>query len=158
MNDHLDLTLSRFVDLAPALIWRAWTEPQLLVQWFTPAPWRTLKCELDLRPGGNFRTVMASPEGEQHHNEGCYLEVIPERSLSWTNTLEAGFRPTRHGEKIGFPFTAKLSLSPEGQGTRYVATVLHRDAAGCRRHAEMGFEAGWSAALGQLVSCMQKQV
>ena len=46
------------------LVWKAWTMPEHLKKWFTPAPWQTVECEIDLRPGGIFRTVMRSPEGQ----------------------------------------------------------------------------------------------
>ena len=56
-----DLILERHVDVSPELVWKAWTEPEHIVKWFTPAPWKTVDCEIDLRPGGIFRTVMRSP-------------------------------------------------------------------------------------------------
>jgi uncharacterized protein YndB with AHSA1/START domain len=54
-------------------------------------------------------------------------------------------------------FTAMIELADQGQGTRYIATVIHADEAGCKRHAEMGFEAGWGAALDQLVAMIQNE-
>ena len=58
IDPKLDLILEREIDVPPELVWRAWTEPQHLMKWFTPAPWKTVECEIDLRPGGIFRTVM----------------------------------------------------------------------------------------------------
>ena len=63
IDPNLDLVLERTVDVPPQLVWRAWTEPALVTQWFTPAPWTTVDCEIDLRTGGLFRTVMRSPRG-----------------------------------------------------------------------------------------------
>ena len=45
-----------------------------------------------------------------------------------------------------------------GEGTRYTATVIHADEAGCQKHAAMGFEAGWGAALNQLVAMVQRGI
>ena len=42
-------------DLPPDAIWRAWTTPALLMQWFCPRPWSVVECDIDLRPGGVFR-------------------------------------------------------------------------------------------------------
>jgi uncharacterized protein YndB with AHSA1/START domain len=75
-DPELDLVLERVVDVPPALVWRAWTEPERLKRWFTPKPWQTVECEIDLRPGGIFRTTMRSPEGEDTPHVGCYLEVV----------------------------------------------------------------------------------
>lgn len=63
-NPLLDLSFERSVDIPKELLWRGWTQPHLIMQWFTPLPWQTVECEIDLRPGGIFRTVMRSPEGE----------------------------------------------------------------------------------------------
>ena len=71
MQADLDLVFERVVALPPAAIWRAWTEPELIKQWFTPAPWRTTECEIDLRPGGIFRTVMRGPDGQEFDKAGC---------------------------------------------------------------------------------------
>jgi uncharacterized protein YndB with AHSA1/START domain len=93
-NPTLDLVLERVVPVAPERVWRAWTDPEKLKQWFCPRPWRTVECQIDLRPGGLFRTVMQSPEGEaMEPNTGCYLEVVPNELLVWTGALEPGFRP-----------------------------------------------------------------
>ena len=89
----LDLVLERIVDLPSALVWDAWTVPEHLTQWFTPEPWKTVGSEIDLCPGGIFRTVMRSPEGQEFPNVGCYLEIIKNEKLVWTNALTHGFRP-----------------------------------------------------------------
>ena len=152
---ELDLQFERVVDVRPELVWRAWTEPELVKRWFTPAPWKTVECEIDLRPGGLFRTVMESPEGEKFPNLGSFVEVLPNERLVWTNALLPGFRPSQDPTAcpgVHFLFTAVLSFAAEGSGTRYSATVLHADAAGRNKHHEMGFEMGWNAALDQLVA------
>jgi uncharacterized protein YndB with AHSA1/START domain len=160
-NSKLDLTFTRDVDVPRALVWRAWTEPALLMPWFCPLPWKTIDCEIDLRPGGIFSTTMQSPEEQKFPNLGCYLEVIPTEKLVWTNALLPGFRPSNLMTTCGsddaeFMFTAMLELSDHAGGTRYKATVIHADEAGCQQHAEMGFEGGWGAALDQLVAFIKQ--
>ena len=154
-NPDLDLVLERTVPVAPDRVWAAWTEPDLVVQWFTPAPWKTVAADLDVRPGGRCITTMESPEGEQYPNAGCYLEVDPGRLLVFTSVMSEGFRPvspTNGAEDL--PFTARIELTAADGGTHYRAIVIHADEAACRRHAEMGFEHGWGAALDQLVALM----
>lgn len=94
-DPRLDLVLERVVDVPPDRVWAAWTQPKHLKEWFCPKPWQTVECEVDLRPGGIFSTVVQSPEGQRFPNVGCYLEVIPNRKLVWTDALLPGFRPTK---------------------------------------------------------------
>jgi uncharacterized protein YndB with AHSA1/START domain len=152
IDPELDLVFERTVYVAPELVWRAWTEPEHLKPWYTPAPWTTPVCEIDLRPGGVFRTVMRSPDGEEHPNVGCYLEIVPNRKLVWTDALEGEFRPTRAPAHLGFRFTASILLEPYEGGTRYRAIVRHADAASRAKHDEMGFADGWGKAFEQLVA------
>jgi uncharacterized protein YndB with AHSA1/START domain len=155
-DPQLDLVLERDIDLAPEQVWAAWTTPKHLKHWFTPAPWQTVDCEIDLRPGGIFRTVMRSPEGQEFPNLGCYLEIIPQQKLVWTNALAPGFRPaTLTGPELPdcstFAFTAVISLAPHNHGTKYTALVMHNNEASRKQHQDMGFHQGWGAALDQLV-------
>jgi len=163
-NNKLDLTFERIVDVSPQLVWRAWTEPELIKQWFCPLPWKTIDAEVDVRPGGIFRTTMQSPEGKAFPNIGCYLETVQNEKLVWTNALLPGFRPALVNAPCGdesaeFMFTAKVEMAPHGEnGTRYRATVIHADEAGCRMHASMGFEQGWGVALDQLVAMVKRGI
>jgi len=149
-DPKLDLVLERVVDVPVELVWAAWTTPEHVKVWFCPKPWSVSDCEIDLRPGGMFRTVMRSPEGEAFPNVGCYLEVVPKAKLVWTSVLLPEFRPAPETGDIAF--TAIITMEPHGRGTRYVATALHRDESGRDRHAAMGFHQGWGIALDQLVA------
>jgi uncharacterized protein YndB with AHSA1/START domain len=153
-DPKLDLVLERVVDVPPDLVWEAWTTPKHLVHWFVPKPWTTTACDLDLRPGGHFRTVMRSPEGQEFPNVGCYLEIVPRKRLVWTDALQPGFRPALAATSCLPNFmTAIIELEPHGRnGTRYTATALHGDAEGRKKHEEMGFHEGWGTCLDQLVA------
>lgn len=146
IDPKLDLVLEREIDVPPALVWKVWTQPEHLKHWFVPKPWSVTDCEIDLRPGGIFRTTMRSPEGQEFPNLGCYLEIVPQQRLVFTDALLPGFRPS---EKPFF--TAILSLAPQGSGTRYTAIAIHRDEAGRKQHEEMGFEHGWGTVVTQMV-------
>jgi len=156
---RLDLVFERTVDVSPELVWRAWTTPAILTKWFTPAPWTTVDCEIDLRPGGIFRTTMRSPDGQEFPNAGCYLEIVPNRKLVWTNALAPGYRPAQRAVAcpgVEFPFTAVISLEPSGSGTKYTALVIHGDEDSRKQHEAMGFHDGWGKAFDQLLALVKQ--
>jgi uncharacterized protein YndB with AHSA1/START domain len=147
IDPKLDLVLEREIDVPVELVWEAWTTPESIKHWFVPKPWTIVSCEIDLRPGGIFSTVMRSPEGDEFPNLGCYLEVVPMRRMIFTDTLLPGFRPSPKPF-----FTAALLLEPQGSRTRYTAIALHGNEETRKQHEEMGFHDGWGTVLDQMVA------
>lgn len=156
-DPHLDLRLERTVDVPPSFVWDAWTQPALLKQWFCPRPWMTVEVDLDLRPGGRFRTNMRGPDGTEFDNTGCFLEVVVGSKLVWTGALGPDYRPkVASGEP--FVMTAIINIAATATGgTHYTAVVLHADAASREKHEAMGFHQGWGAAFDQLVELAPKR-
>ncbi len=164
INPELDLVLERIIDVPRELVWKAWTTPELLMPWFCPLPWKTVACDIDLRPGGKFSTTMQSPEGQQFPNVGCYLEIVKNEKLSWTNALEPGFRPAKlpepnpNHECEELLMTAVLLLEPHGKGTKYTAIAMHPNKEARIRHEQMGFQEGWGACLDQMVAMIKSNM
>ena len=146
-----DLELTRVLTAPPALVWRCWTEPALICQWFCPKPWHVSQAVVDLRAGGRFFTLMNGPEGESVPNEGSFLEVVPCTKLVFTDIFAADFAPVAVPESgAGLSFAAILTFAPNGSGTDYRAVVRHRSAADAETHRQMGFHHGWGIAADQL--------
>lgn len=147
----LDLEIVRTLKARRAAVWRCWTEPALMEQWFCPRPWRGTDIAVDLRPGGRFKTIIRGPAGEVFDNDpGTFLEVVPMERLVWTSALGPGFRPNVIPEGA-FGFTAILSFADApGGGTIYHARVLHPDEKSKSAHETMGFHGGWGTAAEQL--------
>ena len=151
-DPKLDLVLERDIDVPRDLVWEAWTKPEHMKHWFTPAPWTTVSVDIDLRPGGAFQFTMRDPEGKDYPSLGCVLEVVPKERLVWTDALLPGYRPSAE------PFmTAIVTMEPRGSGTHYVAMARHKDEPTRKKHEEMGFHSGWGQVLDQLVEYMQKK-
>jgi len=144
MSD-LDLILTRRMAVAPARLWRCWTEPALIEQWFAPHPVTVRDVVIDLRPGGEFSSLMTLPDGTEIRNAGCLLVVEPVRRLVFTDCLGPGFRP------MDKPFfSAEVRFEADGAGTIYTARAIHGTKATRDAHAEMGFHEGWGAVATQL--------
>ena len=145
--DERELVLTRLVDVPAEKLYRCWTEPALLTQWFAPLPWTTPHAELDVRAGGANRITMRSPEGEDMPNEGIYLEVVPNEKLVITDAFRAGWMPTAAAFMV-----IVLTFTPEDGKTRYIARARHWTKEAAEQHEQMGFHTGWGICADQLVA------
>lgn len=142
-----DLIVTRIIDAPPEKVFRAWTEPALLRQWFAPAPWTTPSAETDVRPGGSSRVVMRSPDGAEDPIRGVYLEVVKNQGLVFTDAYREAWEPS---EK---PFmTVILTFEDAGGKTKYTARVRHWSDADREAHEKMGFHVGWPICTEQLAA------
>lgn len=145
MSAH-ELTLTRVIPAPPEKLYRCWTEPDLLKQWFCPKPWAVTHAAVDVRPGGSSCIVMRSPEGAEVRCPGIYLEVIPNRKLVTTDAYIAAWEPS---EKAFM--TAIITFEDLGGGsTRYTAIARHWNEEDKKSHEAMGFHEGWGQAADQL--------
>lgn len=146
-----ELVLTRVFNAPPDKVYRAWTEPEWLVQWFAPLPWTTPSAQLDVRVGGANRIVMRSPEGEDFPNEGVYLEVVENERLVITDAYRSGWEPSPE------PFmTVVLTFEALGVQTLYNARVRHWTVADRQRHEQMGFYEGWGRCADQLAELLKR--
>jgi uncharacterized protein YndB with AHSA1/START domain len=149
-NDR-ELVLERIIDAAPAKLYRAWTEPELLKQWFAPLPYTTPVAELDVRPGGSNLVVMRGPDGTEMPNRGVYLEVVENERLVFTDAYTEAWKPSDK------PFmTVILSFEDLGGKTRYIARVRHWTVADRETHENMGFHTGWGICADQLAALVAR--
>jgi uncharacterized protein YndB with AHSA1/START domain len=143
-----ELVLTRVIDAPREKLFRCWTEPALLEQWFVPKPWTIAKAEVDVRPGGSSLIVMRSPEGQEMPNPGVFLEVVPNERLVLTDAYTSAWVPSAK------PFmTAIVTFEDLGGGkTRYTARARHWTAEDRETHEKMGFHEGWGACADQLAA------
>jgi uncharacterized protein YndB with AHSA1/START domain len=148
-NPKLDFAIERVIDAPPRLVWEALTKPEHLKEWYMPRSWgRVARAEIDVRPGGIFSIDIATPDGQEVPNLGCFLEAIPMARLVWTSMLFPGYRPAVFDD---IPITAIVTMETAGTGTRYVFTALHRDEADLEKNRASGFQQGTEIAVDQFV-------
>lgn len=155
MSADRELVLTRLINAPREKVYRAWTEPELLKQWFAPKPYTTPVVEIDVRPGGSAYFVMRGPDGKDLPNRGVYLEVVPNAKLVSTDAYVKAWEPS---EK---PFmTLILTFEDEGGPgsgkTRYTARVRHWTVADREAHEKMGFHEGWGLCTDQLEAVVAK--
>src|ERR1700710_2417561 len=88
-----ELVLPPLLDASPEKLYRCWTEPALLKQWFAPKPYTVPTAELDVRVGGASNIVMRSPDGVDMPTPGIYLEIVPNRKIVSTDAFGPGWVP-----------------------------------------------------------------
>jgi uncharacterized protein YndB with AHSA1/START domain len=146
-----ELILTRLIDAPREKLFRCWTDPQLIVQWFTPAPWTTKSATVDLRSGGASCVVMCDPDGNEFPNPGVYLEVVTNERLVATDAYTSAWEPSAK------PFmTLILTFEDEAGKTRYTARARHWSVADKEAHEKMGFHEGWGICTDQLTALAQK--
>ncbi len=139
-----ELTITRVFDAPRELVFKMWTDPKYVAQWWGPKGFTNPVCEMDVRPGGALRIVMRAPDGVDYPMTGIFREIVEPERLVFTNIavdaegnhlLEGLTTVTfaRHGDKM------KLTLQ-----TRAVGLVAH-----AARMLE-GMEAGWTQSLERL--------
>jgi uncharacterized protein YndB with AHSA1/START domain len=146
-----ELVLTRIIAAPREKVFRAWTEPQLLKQWFAPLPYTTPVAELDVRAGGASLIVMRGPDGNDMPNRGVYLEVVKNERLVFTDAYTNAWQPSAK------PFmTVILTFEDEAGKTKYTARVAHWTVADREVHEKMGFHRGWGQCADQLAALVAK--
>lgn len=146
MNPDRDLVITRDIAASRDKLYRCWTEPALIKQWFAPKPWATPHAETDVRAGGACLVVMRGPDGKEFPHRGVYLEVVPNQRIVVTDAYTSAWEPSAK------PFTTTILTFEDlgGGNTRYTALARHWSEADRESHEKMGFAEGWGRCTDQL--------
>jgi uncharacterized protein YndB with AHSA1/START domain len=102
MPSPRELLFTRLFDAPPKLLFKMWTDPSHVVQWWGPDGFTTQNLEMNVRPGGHWRLIMHGPDGKDYHNKVVYLEVDPPKRLVFKHTGEDIEHPVSHQMTITF--------------------------------------------------------
>lgn len=146
----LELVLTRTIDAPRERVFKVWTSQ--LPHWWGPHGMTTPVCEMELRPGGKFRTVMRAPDGTEYQTKGIFLEVTENERIVFTDAYDAGWQPSPD-----IFFTAIVTFEAlSSASTKYTARALHWTVANREKHEKMGFHQGWCESLDRLVTLVSK--
>jgi uncharacterized protein YndB with AHSA1/START domain len=138
------VTLTRVFDAPRALVWKAWTDPKMMAQWFGPRGFTSTVPELDVRVGGALRIVMHGPDGNDYPMKGVFREVlVPERLVFSNIAIDKDGNHLLEGE------TAVTFVERNGKTTLTLRTY----AVGLVPIAPnmlAGMEAGWTQSIDKL--------
>ena len=135
------LIIERVFRASPDRVFRAWTDPAILVKWWGPAGYTTPELSLDVRPGGAWRTAMCSPDGSAHPVSGVFREINPPNRLVITWAWE-------EDGKRGHETEIELTFSAVAEGTRMrlIQRVFQS------REARENHRWGWTQSLDKLAT------
>lgn len=129
------------------LVWRAWTTPELLDQWWGPQPWRAETKTMDFREGGYWLYAMVSPEGEKHWSKTNFLAIVKERSFS----SKGGFSDENGTINTAFPQNLwENSFIPKDDKVQVDMLLTYDTLADLEKEIEMGFKEGMTIDFQQL--------
>jgi len=143
-NEEQELVLTRVFDAPRELVFKAWTDPKRVAQWWGPQGFTNPVCELDARPGGAIRIHMRGPDGTVYPMTGVYQEVVePERLVFTSAALDEKGHPL-------FEVLTTVTFAEQGAKTKQIlrARVIKSTAQAAPYLA--GMEAGWTQSLERL--------
>ena len=149
-NEEQELVLTRVFDAPRELVFKAWTDPKCVAQWWRPRGFTNPVCELDVRPGGAIRIHMRGPDGTVYPMMGVYQEVVePERIVFISAALDA------EGNAL-FELLTTVTFAEQGGQTKQIlrARVIKRTAQAAQYLK--GMEAGWTQSLEHLAESLAK--
>jgi uncharacterized protein YndB with AHSA1/START domain len=141
------LKVEREFDAPVAQVWKAWTEPELLDQWWAPKPWKANTKSMDFREGGRWFYYMEGPDGTRHYCMFNYQAITDKKSITGFDAF-----CDEHGnvtnELPSMSWTTEFSAI--ASGTRVNVQITFSSEADMDKLIEMGFKEGFTSALGNL--------
>ncbi len=148
-----ELVMTRIFDAPRELVFKAWTDPKHVAQWWGPKGFTNPVCEMDLRPGGSLRIVMRAPDGVDYPTTGVFREIVePERLVFTDVALDEKGNPVLEGLTI-------VTLAEHGGKTKLTLHTAQTSTIGFVAEATKkleGMEEGWTQSLDRLAERVRR--
>ena len=148
------ILVSREFEAPLADVWKAYTDPKLLDQWWGPSPWRAETKKMDFKPGGYWLYAMVGPEGEKHWARMDYLAIDPQRSFD----IQDSFADENGVINRDMPVSkGRSAFTKTATGTRVDFKLIYSTEEQLQKIVEMGFEQGITQCMDQLDALFAKK-
>lgn len=158
MADEKELVLTCDLDAPREVVWKAWTDPDMFMQWWGPKDFTTPISKIDLRKGGEYFSCMRAPDGQDFCSKGVYREIVELERLVMTdsfadkegNTVSA----TYYGMGADFPREMSITVTFEEQDNKTKLIVKHSDIKGLSETELNDMQQGWNESLDKLAELL----
>lgn len=135
------IVVEGYFAVSPDKVFEAWTDPDIVVQWFGQAPYSLKSATIDLRPGGAWRFLMSDDGGQSVAFEGAYIEVRAAKRLvfSWSHVVDRGDA----GRDATAESRVEVDFTPNGDGTNVRLVHTGIQSADARHGVGGGWEKGF---------------
>lgn len=141
------VTVIREFNAELPIVWEAFTNQELLDQWWAPKPWMAKTKSMDFKVGGRRHYAMVSPEGEEHYSMEQYTSINPKTDLAW----KSSFSDTDENINADFPSSEwQLNFSEQNEKTMVSIVIKHKSLTDLEMHIQMGFKEGFTMTLNEL--------
>ena len=110
------MVVTRIFDAPRELVWKAWTDPKYVMQWWGPKGFTSPVCKMDFRVGGKFLYCMRTPDGQEGWNAGEYHEIVPHEKI-----VSSMYFSDSKGNKVE---PAQLGIEHEAIDGAYDVTIF----------------------------------
>jgi uncharacterized protein YndB with AHSA1/START domain len=150
-----ELVITRTFAVPRALVWRAFTQPAHIQQWWVPDGFIGDACQIDLRAGGAFDLTLVAPDGMRYPCRGTFVEVVKEARLVLEGEAVEG-----HPCGAGIPPRSRVTMTFAAQGQHTLLTHHTRflDATRLTAAANAGYRQGWEDSFDRLTQLLQSNL
>ncbi|AKB13025.1 Uncharacterized conserved protein YndB, AHSA1/START domain [Methanosarcina thermophila] len=153
-----ELVITRVFDAPRDLVWKAWTEPEHVMEWWGPKGFTAPIVKTDFRVGGKSLLCMRSPEGEDYWSTGVYREIVEPEKIVTTDSFsdaQGNVVPASHyGMSGDWPSELLVTVTFEEDDGKTKLTLRHEGFPD-RENRDLA-KAGWSESLDKLAEHLRK--
>lgn len=160
MADEKELVLTRDLDAPREVVWKAWTDPDMFMQWWGPKGFTTPVSKIDLRKGGEYFNCMRAPDGQDFCSKGVYMDVVEPERLVMTDSFA-----DKEGNKVAatyyemgaeFPMEMQIKVTFEEQSGKTKLILKHSDVSSISEAELKDMQQGWDESLDKLAELLAK--
>ena len=160
MADKKELILTRDFDAPRETVWKAWTDPDIFMQWWGPRDFSTSVSKIDLNVGGEYFNCMRAPDGQDFCSKGVYNEIVEPKRLvmtdSFADTEGNIVSATYYGMGAEFPMEMQIMVTFEEQNGKTKLIVKHSDVKNISETELKDMQQGWNESLDKLADLLAK--